>query len=176
MKCSQTDCFSSEKEKRNLNHREKWFLGKKKRDWKMITWKQQNFIQKKSKYRTEVLQIWLKDGKIYFSFPFVCLSTFLLPEKTDLLSWEYDSPPCSDRNDLPCTLWSFSSWLSVWVLKPMSLLASKFSSRLTKPYHTSYDKESNTDICKENLTIPSLVSPAGCQSWVDAPSRISLHT
>ena len=28
MKCSQTDCFSSEKEKRNLNHREKWFLGK----------------------------------------------------------------------------------------------------------------------------------------------------
>ena len=88
VKCSQTDCFSSEKEKRNLNHREKWFLGKKKREIGKWLLGSSKISYKKNKDRTEVLQIWLKDGKIYFPFPFVCLSTFPLPKK---LTYCYES-------------------------------------------------------------------------------------
>lgn len=44
----------------------------------------------KNKDRTEVLQIWLKDVKIYFPFPFVLLSTLCVsqPEK---LTYCYES-------------------------------------------------------------------------------------
>ena len=59
MKCSQTDCFSSEKEKRNLNHREKWFLGKKKKRERL-----ENDYLEAAKFHTKKIRIEQK----YFRF------------------------------------------------------------------------------------------------------------
>lgn len=167
MKCSQTDCLSSEKEKRNLNHREKWFLEK--RDWKMITRKRQNFTQK-NEARTEILQIWLEMGKHIFLF-LLSLSTFSHPEK--LNSW-YEgvrvhlplSDVCSDWNDFPCTLWGFSSWPSVWILEPVSLFASDFSFKRIKQSHTCCNRKATLTYARKAWQSPA--------SWPPEVARVGL--